>query len=503
MHALIEFALRRRQLPLAAGLLVLVTMFVLALPVASSGQTPIASTTVCQVTGSASAPTYLEVQVAVEQVAAYLNQFPGSFVGSCPSSGGGGGGGSTPPITSAVTVCQVTGSASAPSYLEVQVAADQVAAYLNQFPGSFAGSCPASGGGGGGGGGSTPPITSAVTVCQVTGSANALSYLEVQVAVDQVAAYLNQFPGSFAGSCPASGGGGGGGTGGGTLPPSGGVTVCRVSGSVNAPNLVQLSLNVDQVVAFLNQNPGSFIGTCPGQGGTVTQGPGRILGIPVGAAVTICQVTSNAKALRFLEVNVAIDRVAAFLNQNPGSFVGLCPSSSDPNGTLGNEPLGYVTICRVTGDVNNPLAPITIRRNELSAYLTRAGTIVPGPTGGCPSAQSTAAGAGGNGGSGGSGSGGGGADEPSAASSSGGGGTPSTTQIGRAITVVVQTTPNTVVTANGAGVKAAGRSNKSGKATLKVKPKRPGIVLVRAAGNKVVKSIGVVASARSGGNLTG
>ena len=449
MHALIEFALRRRRLPLAAGLLVLVTMFVLALPVASSGQAPLASTTVCQVTGSASAPTYLEVQVAVEQVAAYLNQFPGSFVGSCPSSGGGGGG-STPPITSAVTVCQVTGSASALSYLEVQVAVDQVAAYLNQFPGSFAGSCPASGGGGGGGGT-------------------------------------------------------GGGTGGGNPLPSGGVTVCRVSGSANAPNLVQLSLNANQIVAFLNQNPGSFIGTCPGQGGTATQGPGRILGIPVGAAVTICQVTSNAKALRFLEVNVAIDRVAAFLNQNPGSFVGLCPSSSDPNGTLGNEPLGYVTICRVTGDVNNPLAPITIRLNELSAYLTRAGTIVPGPTGGCPSARSTAAGAGAGagGGSGSGGSGGGGADEPSAASSSGGGGTPSTTQIGRAITVVVQTTPNTVVTANGAGVKAAGRSNKSGKATLKVKPKRPGIVVVRAAGNKVVKSIGVVASARSGGNLTG
>jgi len=205
------------------------------------------------------------------------------------------------------------------------------------------------------------------------------------------------------------------------------------------------------VVAFLNQNPGSFIGTCPGQGGTVTQGPGRILGIPVGAAVTICQVTSNAKALRFLEVNVAIDRVAAFLNQNPGSFVGLCPSSSDPNGTLGNEPLGYVTICRVTGDVNNPLAPITIRLNELGAYLTRAGTIVPGPTGGCPSAKNTAAGAGGNGGSGGSGgggSGGGGAGDPSTASNSSGGGTPSTTQLGRAITVVVQTTPNTVVTKN-------------------------------------------------------
>jgi hypothetical protein len=116
------------------------------------------------------------------------------------------------------------------------------------------------------------------------------------------------------------------------------VTVCRVTGNVNAPDILELTLNVNQVVAFLNQNPRSFIGTCPGQGGTVTQGPGRILGLPLGAALTICEVTGNAKALRFAQVNVAIDRVAAFLNQNPGSFAGLCPSSGDPNGTSATSP---------------------------------------------------------------------------------------------------------------------------------------------------------------------
>ena len=254
------------------------------------------------------------------------------------------------------------------------------------------------------------------------------------------------------------------------------MTVCRVTGNVNAPDIVQLTLNVDQVVAFLNQNPGSFIGTCPGQGGTVTQGPGRILGIPLGAALTICQVTTNARVLRFTQVNVAADRVAAFLNQNPGSFVGLCPSSDDPNGTLGNEPIGYVTICRVTGDVNNPLAAITIRLDELQAYLARAGTVVPAPTGGCPATDTTPG---------------------------GGGGPPTTTPPGQTTTVVVQTTPNTVVTATGAGVKAKTKSNKQGKAKVKVRPKRAGIVTVRGSGNRVVKRIGVVSRTTSGANLTG
>jgi hypothetical protein len=181
---------------------------------------------------------------------------------------------------------------------------------------------------------------------------------------------------------------------------------------------------------------------------------------------------------------VAIDRVAAFLNQNPGSFVGLCPSSGDPNGTLGNEPLGYVTICRVTGDADNPLAPITIRLSELGAYLTRAGTVVPAPTGGCVAPSTTSGGGGG-------GSGGGGAGEPSA------------TTTGQTTTVVVRTTPNTVVTATGAGVKASTKSNKQGKATLKLKPKKKGIVTIRGAGNRVVKRIGVSSVKRSGANLTG
>jgi hypothetical protein len=381
-----------------------------------------------------------------------------------------------PPVPGApgasVTVCQVTGSASAPNFLEVQVAVDQVAAYLNQFPGSFVGGCPASGGYGG-----NPPLNGAVTVCRVSGSASAPVLSEVLVAVDQVAVYLNQNPGSFVGACPStSGGGNAGGSTGGTGPLNAVVTVCRITGNVNAPDIVQLSLNVDQVVAFLNQSPGSFIGTCPGQGGTVTQGPGRILGIPLGAALTICDVSAKGRVLRYVQVNVEIDRVAAYLNQHTGSFVGLCPSSGDPNGTLGNEPLAYVTICRVTGDVLNPLAPITIRLDELEAYLTQAGTIVPAPTAGCPRPDTTS---------------GGGGDEPS------------TTTPGQTTTVVMRTTPNTVVTATGAGVKASAKSNKQGKAKLKVKAKRAGIITIRAAGNRAVKRIGVASRQRSGANLTG
>jgi hypothetical protein len=417
------FKLKARPASLGRGLvLALITGLVLALPVTSSGQ------------------------------------IPGLPIPGVPGA--------------SVTVCQVTGSASAPNFLQVDVSVDQVAAYLNQFPGSFVGACPASGGGNGG----NPPLNGAVTVCRVSGSASAPILSEVLIAVDQVAVFLNQNPGSFVGACPAtSGGGNAGGSTGGTGPLNAVVTVCRVTGNVNAPDIVQLNLEVDQVVAFLNQNPGSFIGTCPGQGGTVTQGPGRILGIPLGAALTICQVTGSARVLRFTQVNVAADRVAAFLNQNPGSFVGLCPSSADPNGTLGNEPLAYVTICRVTGDVRNPLAAITIRVSELEAYLAQAGTIVPAPTSGCPRPDSTP----------------------------GDGGPPTTTQPGQTTTVVVRTTPNTVVTATGAGVKESAKSNKQGKAKVKLKPKRAGIVTIRGSGNRVVKRIGVVTRSRSGANLTG
>ena len=415
------FKLKARLSPLATGLvLALVSVFVLALPVASNGQVPGATVTVCQVTGNANAPDFLEVQVSVDKVAAYLNQHPGSFVGSCPAGGGGSGGSGNPPLNGAVTVCRVSGSASAPVLSEVLVAVDQVAVFLNQNPGSFVGACPAS-----------------------------------------------------------SGGGNAGGPGGGSGPLNAVVTVCRVTGNVNAPTIAQLNLEVDQVAAFLNRNPGSFIGTCPGQGGKVTQKPGRILGIPVGAALTICRVTGNATALRFAQVNVAIDRVAAFLNQNPGSFVGLCPSSGDPNGTIGNEPLAYVTICRVTGDVDNPLAPVTIRLDQLDVYLTQAGTVVPAATGGCSRSGASS---------------GGGTDNPAE---------PTATSPGQTRTFVVQTTPNTVVTANGAGTKASTKSNKQGKAKLTIKPKRKGIITVRAAGNRVVKRIGVASASRSGANLTG
>lgn len=370
-----------------------------------------------------------------------------------------------------VTVCRVTGSVSVPEYAQVQVSVSQLAAFLNQNAGSFVGGCPASSGGNGG---NPPPVNGAVTVCRVSGNASTRVLTEVLVSVDQVAAFINQNPGSFAGACPASSDDGGNGTTRGTGPVNATVTVCRVTGSVNAPQLAQLNLAVDQVAAFVNQNPGSFIGTCPGEGGTVTQGPGRILGIPVGAALSICQITGNAAALRLVQVNVAVERVAAFLNQHKGSFVGLCPSSDDPSGTLGDEPIGYVTICRVTGDVRNPLVPITIRVRDLEAYLARPGTIVPAPTTGCPRPVTS------------------GPTEP-----------PSTTPTGTTSTVTVRTTPNTVVTASGAGVKESTRSNKKGTAKLKLKPKKAGIVTVRAGSGRVVRRIGVTTAVQSGRNLTG
>ena len=103
------------------------------------------------------------------------------------------------------------------------------------------------------------------------------------------------------------------------------------------------------------------------------------------------------------------------------------------------------------------------------------GTVVPAPASGCPRARTTP----------------------------GDGGGPSTTPPGQTTTVVVQTTPNTVVTATGAGVKASAKSNKQGKAKVKITPKRKGIVTVRADGGRVVKRIGVASPSRSGANLTG
>jgi hypothetical protein len=122
-------------------LLLLSTLLMLWLPARSSAQlSPTASVTVCQVTGSASAPNFLEVKVSVDQLAAYLNQFPGSFVGACPAPADSAG---NPPLSGAVTVCRVTGSATAPVLSEVLVSADEVAAFLNANPNSFVGACPA------------------------------------------------------------------------------------------------------------------------------------------------------------------------------------------------------------------------------------------------------------------------------------------------------------------------------------------------------------------------
>jgi hypothetical protein len=69
--------------------------------------------------------------------------------------------------------------------------------------------------------------------------------------------------------------------------------------------------------------------------------------------------------------------------------------------------------------------------------------------------------------------------------------------------VTVQTTPNTVVTARGAGVQESTRSDRTGKARLKITPRKPGIITVRAAAGRVVTRIGAASPVRSGRNLTG
>jgi hypothetical protein len=320
-----------------------------------------------------------------------------------------------------------------------------------------------------------------VTVCQVTGSASAPNYAQVDVSADQVAAYLNQYPGSFIGSCP-SGGSGGGGTGGtGGTPANGAVTVCSVTGSASVPNFALATVALNNLGAYLNQNPGSFVGTCPGSGSPAgSPGP-----LPNGF-VTLCSLTGSLAAPHYAQVTVALTDLQAALNRQPGSFAGACPTAGDLNGNPGPVPSGFATICRITGDATTPYATLTVAASQLGTYLNQAGNVLSAPGGGCPTALPA------DGGTvaGGSGPG----SEP--------GDSPGTSNPGSSSTIVVQTTPNTVVTATGAGTNSTSKSDAAGKATLSVKPRHKGIVSIRGAGGKVIKRIGVLGK-QSGAQLTG
>jgi hypothetical protein len=325
-----------------------------------------------------------------------------------------------------------------------------------------------------------PPGTN-VSVCQVTGSPNALNYAQVTVSVTALSAYLNQFPGSFVGTCPSTGGGGGGGGGTPTvpppatptLPPAGFVTICHISGTVTAPNDTQVTVDVDQLAAYLNANPNSFVGSCPTSGAPA--------GTPITAPngfVTICHVGVSGTTNRDTQVTVGADDVGAYLNRNPNSFIGTCPSAGDPNGNPGPVPTGYATICRLTGNASSPYATVTIPESQLSAYLNQPGVIAVTPTGGCPTAV-----------------------PPTGGTTPTGPG-PGQIPPDQSQTVTVQTTPNTVVTATGAGTHSRTVSDKKGHAKVKVKPKRPGIVTIKGAGGKVIKRFGVE-GAQTGKQLTG
>ncbi|HEV2590292.1 MAG TPA: hypothetical protein VGU02_00235 [Gaiellaceae bacterium] len=376
--------------------------------------------------------------------------------------------------SAAVTVCQVTGSASAPNYAQVQVRADQVAAYLNEFPGSFVGSCPSSGGGG-----STPPVAT-VDVCQVTVVGGVTHYAEVQVALDQLQAFLNQHAGSFQGACP-TGGGGSGGTQGGTGPVNGAVTVCRVTGSASVPNYALAKVAVKDLAAYLNQNPGSFVGSCPAAGSPAgSPGP-----LPNGF-VTLCSLTGSLSAPRYAQLTVALSDLQAALNRRPGSYVGACPTAGDVNGNPGPVPSGFATICRLTGNAKTPYATLTVAVSQLGAYLNQAGNILAAPNGGCPTALP----------------GGGGTVTGGSGPGSQPGNSPGSSSPGSPSTIDVQTAPHTVVTSSGAGTKGRTTSDAHGKAKVKVKPRKKGIITLRGAGGKIIKRIGVT-GAQSGSQLTG
>ena len=209
--------------------------------------------------------------------------------------------------------------------------------------------------------------------------------------------------------------------------------------------------------------PGSFIGTCPGEAhGDQRAGPDPRH--PGWRGALDLPGHGERERAAVLQVNVAIERVAAYLNQNPGSFVGLCPSSGIRTGRSGTSrsATSRSVASRVTCE---PARAVTIRVDRGQAYLAQPGTIVARTTSGCPRRRTS-----------------GSATEPPAT-------TPTATS-----TVTVQTTPNTVVTARGAGVtsrpRATGRAGRG-----KVKPKKAGIVTIRATAGRVVKRIGVGATA--------
>lgn len=317
------------------------------------------------------------------------------------------------------------------------------------------------------------PSGTTVNVCQVTGTANAPSYAQTSVSVSMLAAYLNQFPGSFVGTCPASGGTGGGGGGTPTVPPAGFVTVCHVSGTASAPNNTQATVAVDELAAYLNSNPTSFVGACP----TSSSPAGTPTTAPTGF-VTICHVGASGSTNGDTQTTVSSDSIGAYLNRNPNSFIGTCPSAGDANGNPGPVPTGYATICRVTGNASSPYATQTVPDSQLSAYLSQPGVITVTPAGGCPTSA------------------------PASGGTTPSGPGPGSGSVGQPQTITAQTTPNTVVTASGAGTKSKTVSNARGQAKLKVTPKHKGVITVKGAGGKVIKRFGV-AGAQSGNKLTG
>lgn len=148
-----------------------------------------------------------------------------------------------PPASASVTICTVRAGASGAGS-EIAVAADQVAAYLDQHPGASVGSCPSAPAGGAttttGGSGSSPADTGGATVGSVASTASGTVAGSTGVSGTSVLSKAAQ-----------------------DVPASGVVTVCHVGASASTP-AQEITVAVDKLDAFLNQHPGDFAGTCPG-----------------------------------------------------------------------------------------------------------------------------------------------------------------------------------------------------------------------------------------------
>jgi hypothetical protein len=136
-----------------------------------------------------------------------------------------------------------------------------------------------------------------------------------------------------------------------------------------------------------------------------------------------------------------------------------------------------VQICHATGSDTNPYVLLTLPEEALNGHRKHAGDLIPAPVGGCPTSAEVQA-------------------QVEIARA------PLSVTAGQSLTVIVQSAPGSIVTASGAGVKAAAAVPAGGKVTLVLHPKTKGFVVVKGVRGPI-KKVGVLGVRSSGASLTG